>query len=439
MKPIRWIILVGMAVMLAACGSDHEDAPPSAPEATGVLVGGTGPLPGTISGIRYVAGDLQGFTDSQGRFQYRLGQKVVFSIGDLQFQPVDGAALVSPFQLANGSGCATGVALDRVLQVLLSLDADGNSDNGLAFAEVVSHSPPRAVDALSPAEIDAAVQAARPGAATVGADAARDRFIRQVDDEAWARDSVTDFPFFDGVLRSQGIATDGSHWYFSARVYLERTTLDYKVEVGNDVPIPDMVARAGGNHIGDIDVDQGLLYVAIEDGPAFLHPYIVTFDTTTLQPTGKTYLLPQELHTKGVPWVAVDGPRHAVYTAEWSPTQRLNVFDRDHELAFVKTIELTPAIGRVQGAKVFGGALYASSDNDAKTTYKIDLDTGTVIRLFTLDTPTSEAEGLALTADANGVYAHVLNITLPKFQLEHWKRTRTPLRDQLCAAGDQQS
>ncbi|HVM98173.1 MAG TPA: hypothetical protein VMT89_17390, partial [Candidatus Acidoferrales bacterium] len=207
--------------------------------------------------------------------------------------------------------------------------------------------------------------------------------------------------------------------------------------VANELPIPDEVAHAGGNHIGDIDVDEGLLYAAIEDGPQYLHPYIVTYDKQTLQPTGNTYLLPQELHTKGVPWVAVDGPRHAVYTAEWAPTQRINVFDRDHALAFVKTIELTPAIERVQGAKVFGGALYASSDNDAKTTYKIDLDTGTVMQMFTLDTPGSEAEGLALTSDADGVHAHVLNALNnqlpPKFEFDHWKRTQAPLRDQLCA------
>lgn len=87
-----------------------------------------------------------------------------------------------------------------------------------------------------------------------------------------------------------------------------------------------------------------------------------------------------------------------------------NVYDLD-DLAFVRLL-LTPAIGLIEGAKVFG-PLYASSDDEQKSVYAIDLDTGMVMKRFTLGTPKSEAEGLALTRHADGARMHVLNVVIP--------------------------
>ncbi len=426
---LRGIAALVVAAALPACSSAPDNS-----SRTGALVGGTGPLPGAISGMHYTAGKLSGYTDTQGHFKYHRGDNVVFSVGALQFRPVKGAALVSPFQLANGSGCAAGDALVHVLQILQSLDTDGKLDNGIQLTELPVGDPPRKVADLGASDLAQAVTDAKPGAALVDGAQALDSFIRQIDSEAWKKtDKGKSFGLPDALYRAQGVATDGKSWFFSSTNHLQRTDKSFVSQVDNANPVPLQLFNLGDNHIGDIDVYDGLLYAPLEDGPtAYLHPYVVTYDAKTLQPTGKTYLLPQKLQTQGVPWVAVDGPRKRVYTAEWDPTKQINAFDLEGNLALVASIPLTTTIGRIQGAKVFGSEMYATSDNDEKSIYKIDLDTGTVIKLFALGTTGSEVEGLALTHESDGAHVHIENVVLPNVNFADYLRTRAPLRDRIC-------
>lgn len=419
---MRRLILV---LLLSACGAAPESQ-------TGRLLGGGGPLPGAIAGMRYRAGAHAGFTDADGRFRYDEGDRIVFGVGGLEFEPTPARALVSPYQLANGRGCAAGAALTRTVQVIQSLDVNGAPDDGVTLPELPAAGPVRRVVELADAELEAAVHELAPGATIVAPDAALGRFIRLVSDESWEDDRSDTFELIESVHRSQGIATDGESWFFSAKNHLERTTFDFEVTAENVQPIPAALFKQGANHIGDIDVHDGRLFAPIEDGPDYLYPTIVTFDAATLEPTGASYPLPTDKLTKGVPWVAVDGPRRRVYAAEWEPTDRLFRFDLDRDLAFVDALPLSPPIARVQGAKVFGGALYASSDDEQKTIYKIDLDTGIVMPLRTLGTVGSEAEGLALLDARGGARLCVLDVIIPAVTAFQWRRVREPLRDALC-------
>lgn len=419
---MKWLA-VGLVV--CACGSSPATH-------TGRLVGGTGPLPGAIQGMHYRAGDHTGFTDAEGRFSYADGDNVTFSVGALEFEPVTARALVSPFQLANGDGCAVGDALSRALVVIQSLDADANPDNGIKLPELAPAASPTRVKTLGAGDLDAAIHGASADATVVAADVALDRFIRQVDSEEWVAEAGDTFQIVDSVHRSQGVATDGKSWFFSSTNHLERTDLSFAVQVDNVQPVPKAIADLGGNHIGDIDVYDGLLYAPIEDGPAYLHPTIVTYNAETLEPTGQSYPISTDLLTQGVPWVAVDGPRKRVYVAEWDPTNSIDMLDLENDLALVKTLTLSTPIGRIQGAKVFGGELYATRDDDKKTVYKIDLDTGTVMTLFTLDTTGSEVEGLALLPGPDGARMRIEDVIIPNVQLLKRRRTRDPLRDAIC-------
>jgi hypothetical protein len=266
----------------------------------------------------------------------------------------------------------------------------------------------------------------------VAADVAVDRFITQMDDETWQQIGIDKFPLLTGAVRSQGLTTDGASWYFSWKLGLERTDLNYVTEASNSpAAIPPDLARLGDNHIGDIDYWDGTLFAAIEDGPSYLHPYIVSFDPTTLKAI-QTYPLSNSLLTQGVPWVAVDGPRGTLYAAQWDPTPEIFVFDLA-TVTYSRSIPLHTTIGRIQGAKVFEGSLYASTDDEAKDIYKINLDTGTVIPLFALH-QNFEEEGLAFLARPDGSLMHTLNVSnlAAGTELRHHQRTRPPLRQSVC-------
>lgn len=394
---------------------------------TGVLVGGTGAWPGAISGVRFSSGTQSGVTDAQGTFAYQDGQPITFTIGDVTTAPVTGAAKLSPFQLAGS--CAVSQTLKNLLVLLDSLDADHDLKTGIALpAFTVGATTP-----LAGINVAAEIQKLAPGTTAVDEATALHAFIAQVDGELWNETGSDTFTGPAAAQRSQGVTTDGQSFIFSWRLGLEKTDTAYNEQAANQIAIPILFAAQGSNHIGDIDFYNGKIYAPVEDSAHYAKPMILLYDPGNLSHTGTAYNLPQPLQTKGVPWVAVDGPRGRVITAEWDPTPSLNFFDLNASLATAGSLTLSRTLGRIQGAKVYQGMLYAQADDTQKTTYKINLETGTVIDLFTLGRPDVEAEGLLLWPQG-GALMHTLNTDSAKtaMELHHRARTRDPLRLQLC-------
>jgi hypothetical protein len=249
--------------------------------------------------------------------------------------------------------------------------------------------------------------------------------------ETWAETGVDAFPF-TGLTRSQGVTSDGKSWFFSWQGGLEKTDDAYTTQRINPVAWPPDVAvqptlnpdgtnHIGGNHIGDIDYHDGLVYAPVEDGsfgpfnnPDYQRPYIALYDAQTLLYTGRKYELPLNLHKAGVPWVAVNARAREIYTAEWDmPNDRINVFNFDFTFKrFIPVYYSQPGdlhLSRLQGAKVFRGALYASRDDADKSVYKIDLHTGAVTKLFSTHF-IGEMEGLAFRNTSDGASMHVIFI-----------------------------
>jgi hypothetical protein len=230
---------------------------------------------------------------------------------------------------------------------------------------------------------------------------------------SWKQVAVQRFSGLDAELRSQGVASDGRSLFFSYQLGLMRTALGDPSVLQAVWPyaIPLDLVLAGSNHIGDIDVYGGKVYAPVEDGDGYKRPYIVLYDAKTLQPTGERHLLPRALLTEGVPWVAVDAARGYAYTAEWNDTKVLNVFSlRDFHL--VKTVKLSMKLGRIQGAKMLDGLLYAAEDNgDLKSIYAIDPARGAVTKVMDRRLPAgTEAEGLAFTQSPGGTLMHTLEV-----------------------------
>lgn len=415
----------------AATEAAPADAAETGPAVlTGRLVGGTGDYPGGIRGVLFRSGSQSGVTDATGQFSYEQDASVVFGVADVEFRATPGAALVSPWQLAANGDCVQSAELERLLVLLQSLDEDGNPDTGTMLPNAPAGTPTRSFETLDDAAIAALIAQLIPGRAPVPAADAVHRFIRQMDGELWSQQSMDTFDAVSSAIRSQGVTTDGTYWYFSWTLGLDKADQQLHDVMKNNLAIPPVLALQGSNHIGDIDYWNGKLYAPIEDGSAYKNPNLVLFDDELN--AGQVFPLPNNLLTKGVPWVAVDGARSRVYVAEWDPTPGIYVFSMP-AIAYQSTIPLSTTLGRIQGAKVFEGALYANADDSEKTVYKINLETGTVIELFALHEQ-FEVEGIAFLLRPDGTQMHTLNVTTGSNGVEfrHHARTREPLRKEVC-------
>ena len=213
------------------------------------------------------------------------------------------------------------------------------------------------------------------------------------------------YVLYDYYMSNQGVTNDGEFYYFSGKKNLAKADMrSGEIIRINTSPIPAALKALGCDHIGGLSVCNGVIYAALEDGPDYLHPFIVLYDADTLAFTGKYYALPQSLHLEGVPWCAVDAERNALYTAEWSNAAVLNVFCLD-DMQLVKTVPLSEPIDRMQGGELFDGALYLSCDeeNDQKRVFRVDVETGEVQTAFSRNVGRAcEAEDMTVYADNDG-------------------------------------
>ena len=248
---------------------------------------------------------------------------------------------------------------------------------------------------------------------------------------SWKLTGAETFKFQDTLMRSQGVTSDGHGWTFSWQGGLERTTDQFVPTALGTLPVqrddPPTLDPAtghvhiGGEHIGDVDTDGGLIYAPVEDGnqsagpvdvndPEYQAPHIALYDARTLLYTGKSYDVPLSTNGDGVPWIAIDHKKRELYTGEWGmPHDRLNVFDM--QMHFKRFLPLSQHLSRIQGAEIRGHTMYASRDDADKTIFAIDLRTGVVTKLFSLNPPVqTELEGIAVRPTPDGALLHVLAV-----------------------------
>lgn len=214
------------------------------------------------------------------------------------------------------------------------------------------------------------------------------------------------------LLRGQGVTNDGECFYFSGNYFLTKVSWDGgTILKTNHAAIPSALQRLGCDHIGGISFFDGKIYAAVEDGDEYLHPHIVVYDAETLKFTGECYELPRELHVYGVPWCAADARRGRLYTAEWSGARVLNVFNLA-DMSLIGTVPLSMPLDRIQGAEMFGGTLYLSSDKGGeKNVFALDPETGEVSVAFARNIGEGyEAEGMTVSPAQGGFIAHIIDI-----------------------------
>lgn len=221
---------------------------------------------------------------------------------------------------------------------------------------------------------------------------------------------------FTGLYRSQGIATDGQQWFFSWQYGLERADQNFvSVQRNSNMSlsgqltpgIPAQLLARGLNHIGDIDVSAGKLYVPLDStAKGYTTPYVAVFNAADLSYSGQLFSLAGTAANPNkdlASWVAVDAAQGYGYAKEWASGNTLNVYHLN-DWSFSHTLTLDSTLGRIQGAKVVGDSIYLASDNATRSVYRASLLDGHVEELFQLPQPAGdlEVEGIALRRAQNG-------------------------------------
>src|SRR5690554_3046114 len=82
-----------------------------------------------VAGISYKTETRSGVTNAFGEYDYVPGEEVTFFIGGLEFPPVKASGIVTPADIANGNTTLQ----TNILQILQTLDADGDPSNGITI------------------------------------------------------------------------------------------------------------------------------------------------------------------------------------------------------------------------------------------------------------------------------------------------------------------
>ncbi len=207
---------------------------------------------------------------------------------------------------------------------------------------------------------------------------------------------------FNGIPRTQGITTDGHQWYFSWQYGLEIANDQFKSVRLDALDIPLNFLLRKLDHIGDIDYHDGIIYASLDSTNGFTNGHVALYNASDLSFTGVSYALtgaPSNPNHDIASWVAVDPNGNFGYGKEYQLGNTINIY-RLSDWSFIGVATLDLALERIQGAKVNGDWLYMSSDNDTKSVYRGNLQTGHVEELFSLPDPDPngrrEVEGIAL-------------------------------------------
>ena len=216
--------------------------------------------------------------------------------------------------------------------------------------------------------------------------------------------------------RSQGITTDGKYYYFSSKWGLTKSELDGKTRVkSNPLAIPKKLKDEYGlAHIGGISYSKAdnCIYAGLEDSKVWEYPVVAVYDADTLKFTGRYYILDKALHTRGLPWVAVDNDRGLLITLDHSKkANELIFYDIADNMKYVGSVKLSETVRSIQGAEMYGGMLYAATNDDTQAVYKIDPKSGEVSKYFDRNlTKGSEGEGITVLGTADGAVFHAIDM-----------------------------
>ena len=125
----KLLILILMLASLGACGGGGADPPaPPVTASTGVFVDST------VACLHYETPTFSGTTNSAGEYDFLPGETVTFSIGGIVLGSAAAGPVVTPLTLVSGATDPTDPVVTNIVRFLLTLDDDGNPDNGISIS-----------------------------------------------------------------------------------------------------------------------------------------------------------------------------------------------------------------------------------------------------------------------------------------------------------------
>jgi hypothetical protein len=146
-------LTAALLLTLTACGggggSDSTTATAIETVSTGVFIDSA------VEGLQYETATQSGTTNSLGEYDYLAGETVTFSIGGIVLGSTIAGPVVTPLSLVSDATSATNPVVTNIVRLLLSLDSDGDPDNGITISsEVTTAANDLAVD-FSEADLSA--------------------------------------------------------------------------------------------------------------------------------------------------------------------------------------------------------------------------------------------------------------------------------------------
>lgn len=200
---------------------------------------------------------------------------------------------------------------------------------------------------------------------------------------------------------------------------LARTDEALEQQVADTTAVPDEFLPDGYNHVGDVDVADGILYVPLEQ-PEYQRDeqVMACFDPETL-----TFQDSQTVAQRHNSFIAVEGD--LAYSMKGFSGDQILIYRVGDSCTFepLEPLQMSARVNRVQGADFADGALWLATDDAERALYRVDLDTGTVAPIGAMSdvADEGEGEGIDATTRPSGLL-HVVNIvdTLD-VRLEHFE------------------
>jgi hypothetical protein len=219
-------------------------------------------------------------------------------------------------------------------------------------------------------------------------------------------------------LWAQGVARVPGGWIFSGTNSLWKTDEILKDVLHVGPAIPEAWKAKGFNHIGDIDVVGNYIYAPFEQ-PDYAkgHQATARYDRNTLRFVDAV-MLPQHENS----FVTIDPATMTAYSMDHFDGDALLRYDVVHDWRPLPPLRLSKLLHRTQGADVYGGAIWISTDDAQHGVYRVDMSTGATTRVARLGHPGGEGEGIDATALPSGfLHALCVDAKLVPVWFEHFR------------------